>query len=318
MADTIFFLDDTDEQEMGGFNDPPISIEEAPDKEAGVEPDKDEPKPDADPSPDQDPDPDKEADPKPDPVEEDPKPEVKPAFDPDAAIAMIAKQNEQIASQAAMIQKMSEPKVEPEQLTPPEKPVFTNNQWDDDPEGCNEALWNYRDEEKAFNKKVAAGETEAKTEADTAATQAAHKESWDLSVDVMPELAGDERARQAWSTIFNNPETGFANDPNGPLKATRALKNFMKEKNLSFGDPPAETKPDSGPDPAEAKKEGAADEAARQNRVKKQGMHTGGKGAGNKAVQLTDAQKNHCRQKNISEELFASTLAAMEISNVKK
>jgi hypothetical protein len=313
--DTVFFLDDA-EDEMGGFNDPILPAadpENDPDKDdssLGLEGTKTkEPAadPDKDPESDKDPEPGPEEDKKPDTDKEDPKPEVKPAFDSDKAIAIIAKQNEQIAAQAAQIQKMSEPKKQVENLEPPEKPTFTADQWDDDPEGCNEALYNYRDQVKEFNGKLAAKEQESAAKTRASQLQAAHKESWDLSVDIMPELAGDEKARNAWAVIFNNQQSGFANDPNGPLKATQALRRFMKEKKLSFDNKPTPPKED----PAASAAKGAADEASRQKRVSAQGMHTGGKGGGKQAVQLTETQRAVCRKMNVSEKAYAETLAAM-------
>lgn len=332
MADrnTVFLLDDVEEDDLGGFNDPifPSEAEEDPEKkEDPKEPEADKKKPEEDTPGEPEENPAKDAGPD-DKKKESPDPDKDdqnkaPAVDFNKAIAMIAKQNEQIntlvATNQQLQKKVIDPDPEPEPLTPPEKPTFTQEQWDDDPESCSNAMYDYRESLKEHEGQVVAQEEEKQNKVNAGHMQKAVNESWELSTDVMPELAEKDesgnwkypKARQAWEVIYRSPDLGLANDPNGPLKATRALRNHMKENDLSFDGQPKPPRSNPKPDPAEAAARGAEDEAARQKRVKAGTMHTGGKGGGQKSVQLSDEQKRVCKQMNISEKAYAESMSAL-------
>lgn len=323
MADrnTIFMLDDIDEDELGGFNDAPeLPVDDSDQDTPGDDPGKEEPKQDDPPADD----PDKKDDPPADPDKAKAPADTPPAPaqgpDINVAVAAIAKLTEQ---NNKLVEKLEQKAAPPaEELSAPEKPVFTQDQWDEDPQGCNEALYEYYDQRREYDTKVQEQDQQAADTQQATKLKAAHDDSWNLSVEIMPELADHPKARDAWTRIFNHPDTDYASDPNGPLKATRDLRKFMQEKGLSFDapaaadtpppqdDPPANDAPPAQ-DPADAARQGAEDEAARQTRVRRQAMHTGGRG-GQQTIQLSPEQKAACKAMNVSEEAYAESLAALE------
>ena len=318
MADrnTIFMLDDIDEQELGGFNDMPelpVDGDQTDTKTTDTgnehaDPEKDDDQPEEQPKVEQDPAVDQKQ------VKDTPKVEQKPepaVFDVNTAIATVAKLTEQNNKLMEQLNRKDAPKQEAPSA--PEKPVFTQNQWDDDPQGCNEALFEYYDKKRVYESQINEDSERAASEQQKKLLEASHQEAWTISLEIMPELKTNEKARKAWAAIYNHPNAGFANDPNGPLKATTALRKFMAEKKLSFDDTPSAEQQTTDPKPdnnTETARRAAEDEAARQRRVRNQAMHTGGKG-GKSTINLTPEQVSVCRQMNISEQSYADSLAAL-------
>ena len=283
---TVFFLED-EAEDLGGFNDPILPVEEEENPE-------EEPKEDDVPQ---------EKDSEEEPKDEDP--EVNPFEEQfNKAMGLVTSQTEQINTLVEQNKTLQNKFAEPEVEQAPEKPVFTQEQWDDDAQACSDANMQYYNDLANFNNKVNTAAQETEQQNKQATMQASHNESWDLATMVMPELADNAKARNAWSAIYYDQGTGFSQDPNGPLKATKALKLHMAKNNLSFD--VKET-----PNTKEAERKGAEDEAARQVRLKNSKMHTGTGESQSKTVNLTAEQKSVCRQMNISEQAYAETLTAM-------
>ena len=295
MADkaTIFFLDE--DPELGGFDDPVEIIEENPDEKAPAE----------------EPTEPEEKKGEPEKVE----PEKK---EPDRfaetlkMVQSLSEQNKALMEQnKALIEKQSKP-VEP--VNPPEKPVFTPAQWEDDCQGCTEAIIQYNDEVKQYHGTIENQKKEQQIQSEQQKIQSAHAESWALSTDYFPELAEMENGqfknpdlRNAWATVFNSPDTGYKNDPNGPLKATRDLKRFITEKGLKFG-----KQEEAKPVEPEPKAKNLEEENARLSRIVKGTMHGAGQTKiGDKKINLTKEQLQACERLNCSPEAYAASLSAL-------
>lgn len=260
--DTVFLLDDEEMEET------PLPVEPEEEKE--------------------------EAPVEPEPEKEEPKTEPEPEKDPGMDyVAMFARQQEQINSLLEMnkrlVDKGSE-KQEPEQ-----KPVFTAEQWDDDPQGCNEALMNWHMQQ-----------TESKKQAETQQSmqrmneiRAKHQADLDAEAsryDFLSDEAGD--AKQEWNRIYLDPSLGLAKKEDGVFRATLEL---MKRKPDYFKPKAAE------PDPAKVK----ADESARVERVAKHFVEGSGSRQSEKKITLTPEQRQACVRMGVSEQAYIDTIKAM-------
>ena len=237
---------------------------------------------------------------------------------------MIARKDEQISAlvnQVETLTKTVTARVEPEtKPAPPEKPEFTAQDWEDDPEGCSDALYDYREAVKEYNATIEKEEAEATSKQAETELKALHTKDFADEVAETPAL-NYPQIRQLLSNFFFNPETGFSKRPDGVLRATRELKRQAKEQGIdlsTFGAgadvKPAKQEPSEKKEtisPEDAARKGAQDEAARNKRVQQGTMHAGGKSGGEKAVSLNAQQKEVARRFGVSEEVYAKTIKAL-------
>lgn len=295
MADenTIFMLEDDDD--MQGFDDVEVveAEEEKPLEDEGekAEEVKDEGEKEETPEPDE--------------------PEKKTQFDVDQFAAMIAKQTEQINTLLEVNKKLTEkataqPEPQPEA---PAKPQFTAQDWEDNPEACTDAMYDYRKQIEAFEQQTQEKQQQTVQKQSESELKAQHEADWAEEAQENPFL-NDPRVRQTWSQIFYS---GLHQKPDGVIRATRELKRQAKLNKVDLNQYVPGQKPDEPADPAEAARKGAEDEAARQRRVKQGTMHGGGKGGGQQKVSLTPAQIEVAKKMNITDmDLYAKTIQAMK------
>lgn len=298
--ETIFFLDD-DPAELAGFDD--VQVKE-PEKE---------PEAKADETP-------QEPEVKAEEVKKEPE---KVVIEPDKfaetlkVVKDLAEQNKILMAQnQAMQEKLMKPKEPDPVIEEPEKPVFTAAQWEDDYQGCTEAVIAYNESLRHVKEKKASFENERKAKEYQEQIKNSHADSWTLSTEVFPELAEMEggeykypELRTAWATIFGDPSTGYQSDPNGPLKATTALKKFIQQKGIDFKKVKEPKKVEVVKEDDKVKK--LEEENARLSRVVTGTMH-GSKPTGNKTkINLTAEQLQACDRLNCSPEAYAASLSAL-------
>jgi len=297
MADkaTIFMLDDDEPIELAGFDD--VQVKDPEKDETPQEPEV-----------------------KAEEVKKEPE---KIVIEPDKfaetlkVVKDLAEQNKTLMSQnQAMQEKLMKPKEPDPVIEEPKKPVFTAAEWEDDYQGCTEAIISYNDSVREVKAKRASFENERKEKDHQNQIKNAHADSWALSADVFPEIAEMENGqykypelRTAWATIFGDQSTGYQNDPNGPLKATTALKKFIQQKGIDFKKPKEPAKVEVVKEDDKVKK--LEEENARLSRVVTGTMHSS-KPTGTKSeINLTAEQLRACERLNCSPKAYAESLSAL-------
>ncbi len=312
--ETIFLLSDDDEdQGMEGFNDAPDFPSEDEDKEdAGLvlvkDPENKPDESDADKSTDESGETKKEDDPE-------KEPEIDPAEQRFNELAgMYTNQQEQmnaiLEQNKILTEKMTaEPEIKKD---PPQKPQLTAQDWEDDPEACNEAFYDYRKENDAFENDQAQAAEEKQTSETTANLQAVHQKDWVYEVAETPAL-DNPQLKQVWADIYY--KGGFSTQQDGVIRATREFKRQAKEQNIdlaTFGQAPNEEPPKEEPiDQEEAKRKGAEDEQARQQRVRSSAMQSSTNQSKSSTTTLSATQKATARRFGVSDEAYARTLKSM-------
>ena len=310
-SNTTFILDD-DDTSSGGFNDFPEI--QAVDPGKTLELDKDE----ADEVPSDAPADEPAA---PAPADEEKKPDETPAVDPaeqrwNETIAVLVKKDEQISvlvdQVRALTDKVVKPVEEVQKKPPPEKPRFTAQDWEDDYEACDAAMYKYYRESEDFESWQKSELAKIENEEKTSTIQAIHQKDYADECAELPALT-DPKIQKVFANIYYDPANKFNAKPDGVFRAVKELKRQAKERNIdlsTFGQAPAEPEQtkETAPDPAKV----AADESARKARVATGTMHTGGKQSTDGAApSLTPAQLDVARKFGINPETYAKTLAAM-------
>ena len=320
--ETLFLLDD--DEGMGGFNDGPPEPESTEpvntdkaiplDEEVVLPEVKEEAKPETDDN--AEPASTDEGNKEPDKA-----PEIDPAEQRwHETIAMIAKKDSQIETLVDQVRALTEtvvkPKEEPAAPQPPQKPTFTAAEWEDDYDGCTNAVIDYRERLKEFNSELERTQVQAEQQKTVSNIQAIHQKDYADECEELPALT-DPKIKQVFANIYYDPNNRFNTKPDGVFRAVKELKRQAKERKVDLATfapgytPPSSTPPaDSQAQQAEAEKI-KSDEAARKNRVAAGAMHTGGKQSKDISTTLTAAQKDAARKFGVSEDVYAKTLAAM-------
>jgi hypothetical protein len=215
----------------------------------------------------------------------------------------IEAQNEQILNMAAAMQNLRQSLTakqgtpagaKPRELPPEPSP----EDWETDPA---KAARQMMDRERAIM------QAERERSEQHAQRQNVQRQSWAAATQIAPELITNSPVRKITEQIYANEALGLKDNPLGPfLAACAALVVGGKHA-------PQGNKPGDDVDSKLAKEVGAAEERARQARVKAGVMHGGGKGGKSAKVstpKLSAEEVAWARKLGITEEQYASGKAA--------
>jgi hypothetical protein len=234
---------------------------------------------------------------------------------------MLAKKDVQIETLVDQVRALTEtvvkPKEEPASPQPPQKPTFTAAEWEDDYDGCTNAVIDYRERLKEFNSEAERTQAQAEQQKTVSNIQAIHQKDYADECEELPALT-HPKIRQVFANIYYDPKNQFNTKPDGVFRAVKELKRQAKERKEDLATyAPGYTPQASNPAADAAQSQQAAaeklksDESARKARVEASVMHTGGKQSKEVSTTLSAAQKDVARKFGISEDVYAKTLAAM-------
>lgn len=223
-------------------------------------------------------------------------------------------ENRQLRDMLAQIQNQIKPAAPAsEKPKDPELPPLpTREMWDTEPERA-AAMVDARNQAIAETKVKAMREemaNETKQVETSRMLRESHNAAWKAVTDAAPEFndPNSEEGRLVQAIFFNKDHGKLLQDhPQGPFLAAAAAY-FLKAINSKQAAPAQ-----SAAVTPEAKQIiDKALEKQRQDRLKNQVMHTGGKGGNQSQIQLTPEQKAFCKARNYSEESYKKGLAAMK------
>lgn len=239
------------------------------------------------------------------------------ALDTNQLVALMAKQQDQINTLTAVNQKLAEPKTPVKEPKPLVKPEFTAAEWEDNPQACTDALYQYNRTIEKQQEQAQAHEQQEQARKQTSQLQQAHNTGWATVLEVIPELNTNEptELRNLYAKHFE----AVKGDPLGTIKAMKALredpraKTILSEARAATTDTPdaATQQAPTAAEVAAAKAKGAADEKARSSRVRAGVMHGSGKGGGQQKVSITPDQHRAAQQFGVSDEAYMESFKAM-------
>lgn len=195
-------------------------------------------------------------------------------------------------------------------IAAPEKPVFTQEQWDTDAQGCSDANNQYNNDLNAFNA------NQANNENQNAAQSMRDQHQTDLNQEfaVNPFMA-NPRIKNAWDDIY--VKGGYANMPGGVMKATNELRRQAAANNVDLNSINQDTVPGAAKtEPTQTSEEiaatAAADERARAARVNTQQISNNQSTTKKSETSiLTPEQRKFAINNNLPLEAYAKTIKSL-------
>jgi len=222
----------------------------------------------------------------------------------------IDQQNQQMVNLTALVNQMRQDAKPPEPPEPEEDepPLPSDEEWELDPKSAIKKM----DARRDWQSRKEAKEQEAVRQTNETLI-AKQRESFASAVNLDASL-GEEgsEVRSAAERIFYNPENNLQNSSMGPLLAgLSALVLTGKYVPAGSNNNPAN---DTEKATEAARESGAADERARQDRVRKGAMHGSGKGGKSSKVALAKLSKEEhdtARMLGVSDEAYAAAKATL-------